>query len=456
MEESTDVNIRLPAQGDGTIADSRSLDRDVNQKPGFRLGDAECNSSLNILDTLLESSPDCIYFKDLESRLVCYSQSYARKLEKNFPGWLIGKTDFDLFTEDHARPAYKDEQWIINTGGTIKDKLEKETYPDRKPSWALTSKRPWRDTNGKIIGTFGISKDVTSLQEAQANLEAANLRLAQASRLAGMAEVASDVLHNVGNVLNSVNISCSVVMTKTRELNLDNLSKAASLIRSKTGNLEEFFSIDPKGKRLLEYFETLSAEHSRQKEQMIKELAQLQEHIDHIKRVVSMQQNYAKVSGVHESVSVEQLLRDAVQINRSAMERHHIVIREEYTPMPPILVDKHRVLQILVNLVSNAKHAVTKDPKETKEIVLRIKGEDGGFVSIQVSDNGMGIAPENLTKIFAHGFTTRVDGHGFGLHSGAIAAKELGGSLAVESQGTGKGATFTLRLPLKPHSKSDQ
>jgi C4-dicarboxylate-specific signal transduction histidine kinase len=118
----------------------------------------------------------------------------------------------------------------------------------------------------------------------------------------------------------------------------------------------------------------------------------------------------------------------------------------EYDSLPVVTVQKHKVLQILVNLLRNAKHACDDSGKATKQVTVRVVAEHGR-VRISVTDNGIGIPAENLTQIFAHGFTTRKNGHGFGLHSGALVARELGGSLTALSDGPGRGATFVLDLP---------
>ena len=151
---------------------------------------------------------------------------------------------------------------------------------------------------------------------------------------------------------------------------------------------------------------------------------------------------------------MSQLVDDSLQINAGALDRHQVKLARESEKVPQVLVDKHKVLQILVNLIRNAKYAVSEAERKDKQVTVRLFQHGEDHVRIQVSDNGVGIAPENLTRIFAHGFTTRKDGHGFGLHSGALAAKEMGGSLSVHSEGPGQGATFTLELPIKPASNS--
>jgi signal transduction histidine kinase len=136
-------------------------------------------------------------------------------------------------------------------------------------------------------------------------------------------------------------------------------------------------------------------------------------------------------------------------MNVGSLQRHEVEVLREFDDVPPINTEKHKVLQILVNLVRNAKYACDESGREEKLITLRIARCDDQ-VRISVVDSGIGIPPENLTRIFNHGFTTRKDGHGFGLHSAVLAAAELGGSLSAHSDGLGHGAIFTLELPLKP------
>ncbi|HSA03324.1 MAG TPA: ATP-binding protein, partial [Candidatus Paceibacterota bacterium] len=180
---------------------------------------------------------------------------------------------------------------------------------------------------------------------------------------------------------------------------------------------------------------------------ILKELNSLRDKVDHIKEIVAMQQDYARISGVIDTLSITQLVEDALKLNAGALTRHGVTVLRQYDPVPLVATDKHKVLQILLNLVRNAKYACDESGRESKTLTLRVYRSRLDRVAVQVIDNGVGIPPENLLKIFSHGFTTRKDGHGFGLHSGALAAKELGGSLMAESAGPGRGATFTLELP---------
>lgn len=450
--------------------------RDITER---RRAEAEITYERDLLQTLLDSLPDTLYFKDLESRFVRVSRSKVEsalahlrerhRLEQPPDGapaplpphlesaeamgqWLFGRSDFDVFSDDGARPRYEEEQEIIRTGQPITGKVESMTLPSGATAWYLVTKMPWRDEQGRIIGTYGVSKNITVIKEAEEKLSAVHQELMQTSRQAGMAEVATGVLHNVGNVLNSVNVSATLVRETLQSSEVATLGRVAQLLRSRTDDLAAFLTTDPKG-RLIPNFVIQIADHlAKEHAVLLAEHEQLARSVEHIKEIVAMQQNYARVSGVLEKVRIADLVGDALRIHAVGFARHRIEVVRDYAEIPLAVVDKHKVMQILVNLIQNAKHALDDSERPGRRITLGIGPADAGRFRISVGDNGVGIVPENLNRIFSHGFTTRANGHGFGLHSGAIAAREMGGSLHVTSAGAGLGATFTLELPLTPAS----
>ncbi len=284
---------------------------------------------------------------------------------------------------------------------------------------------------------------------AEENVRTLHRQLVETSRMAGMAEVGTSVLHNVGNVLNSVNISTSLISEKIRKSKVPNLGKAIALMQEHQKNLPAFLTGDARGRELPAYLASLSTRLTEEQEQILQEVNLLASYIDHIKEIVAMQQNYARVSGLTESLDAIDLVEDALRLNEGAIARHQVKVIREYKGPVPVTVDKHKVLQILVNLIRNAKYALDDGNPPEKLMTVRITADDLR-VRISIIDNGVGIPAENLVKIFGHGFTTRKQGHGFGLHSGALTAKELGGSLTVKSEGWGKGAAFTLEFPRQP------
>jgi C4-dicarboxylate-specific signal transduction histidine kinase len=301
---------------------------------------------------------------------------------------------------------------------------------------------------GKTVGMVINYRDVTERKRAEAELMAAHKQLLAASHQAGMSEVATNVLHNVGNVLNSVNVSCSVISEMVRKSRVSTVAKTAELLRSHEADLAGFFSTDPAGKKLPGFLASLAGRLASERATMLDELRLLGKNIGHIKDIVAVQQNYAKnLGGVRETLPLEGLVEDAIRMNDGSLARHDIEIVREYENAPAISLEKHKVLQILVNLMRNAKHALADSDRDDKRLLVRI-ARAGGKVAVSIGDNGVGIDPENLTRIFAHGFTTRREGHGFGLHSGVLAARDMGGSLTATSAGRGMGATFTLELPI--------
>jgi signal transduction histidine kinase len=275
-------------------------------------------------------------------------------------------------------------------------------------------------------------------------------QLVDASRQAGQAEVASNVLHNVGNVLNSVNVSTTLVGERLRHLQISNLARAAQLMEKHSEDLGHFLTVDEKGRKLPQYLGNLARHLGQEQGTLLSELKELADNVEHIKEIVAMQQNYATVCGVVEKVAVSELVENALKMHAAAYQRHSVKVVREYEEVPAILVDRHKVLQVLINILHNAKYACDEGGQAQKQVTVRIQRRGSERVRIEIADNGIGIAPENLTRIFSHGYTTRKDGHGFGLHSAALAAREIGGAVSVHSDGLGKGATFCVELPLLP------
>jgi signal transduction histidine kinase len=298
-----------------------------------------------------------------------------------------------------------------------------------------------------------IARNITKRKRAEAKLEQLHKQLTDASRRAGMAEIANNVLHNVGNVLNSVNVSAGIIGSRMRESKALGLAKAVQLINEHAADLGAFFTRDIKGRTLPGYLNKLVAALADENQAVATEIESLTRSIDHIKEIVATQQSYSGTTSLAVPVQIEDMMEDALRMNVASMARHQITVRKEYSAVPLLLLDKHLVLQILINLISNAKNAMDGVPDQPHQITLRTQVAglaEGARLRIQVEDNGEGIAPENLTRMFAHGFSTRKNGHGFGLHSCVLAAKEMAGTITAHSDGSGKGAVFTLELPLNP------
>ncbi len=289
-----------------------------------------------------------------------------------------------------------------------------------------------------------LSKEFDRMLEKLAEARAQNIRSA---RTAGMSEIATGVLHNIGNVLNSVNVSANMAARKTNEMVIGDLERLLDVLRKNEDDLAEFISTDPKGKHMLPFLSSLTDSLKGQRADLTKELTSLRAGVEHMAELVRSQQSYAVKTVAFEKASVNDLVDKAVEMCEKAGRPGELDIFREYTDLPPIAVDSQKVTEIIVNLVQNARHALLESGNEPKELTVRTLEREDDIIAIEVEDNGIGISEENLTRIFNHGFTTKKAGHGFGLHASANSATELGGSLRATSRGHEAGALFTLEIP---------
>lgn len=402
-----------------------------------------------LIEALLDYLPDNIYFKDLGSRFLRVGRTMAKRMGFDNPDDLVGKTDFDLFTKEHAQPAFDDEQRIIQTSVPIIGLEEKETYEDGRVTWVSSSKMPLYDREGHIIGTFGISRDITEQKLAEQKLAMTEIKLSEVARIAGIAEITSGVLHNISNALNSVNTTTVLLLEKLGRSRVGNLCKAVEMLESHQGDLAAYISRDPKGQQLPAYLVQLAPALAAENESLKKEVEQLRRSVEHIKEIVGMQQAYAKVSQDEDDIIPEELMEEALRISEASLHRHGISVVRRYDPASKFRGSRHKVLQILVNLIRNAKHALDESGRSEKILTVGTGVNEKGAIHFEIRDNGMGIANEHIGQLFKFGFTTKKAGHGFGLHSSMNAAVEMGGALTAASDGVGAGAVFTLVLPME-------
>jgi signal transduction histidine kinase len=274
-------------------------------------------------------------------------------------------------------------------------------------------------------------------------------QLLDASRSSGMAEVATAVLHNVGNVLNSVNVSANLVLDRHKTARVLGVRKVVDMLAAQP-DLGEFFATNPRGKQLPRYLEVLAHAIDEERDVFAQEMTSLQKNVDHIKVIVSSQQANAKQGGVLEQLTIESLIDDALTVSTASQHTRGVTIVRSHAPTKPVTCDRNKAFQIVMNFLANAKYAVQGNAESARQVVVRTRMQGEAAIVVEVEDNGMGIAPENLGKVFNLGFTTKATGHGFGLHSAACCAMEMGGAVAVESAGTGMGACFRLTIPVVP------
>ena len=365
-------------------------------------------------------------------------------------------------TDDPDAPRFSKRQIISNIANipdpVIRGKYERalgEMLRDRQPKvfeYSISSELGESFFEVRLMplletDAIAIVQDISRRKEREADSRRLNQELITASRQAGMAEVATGVLHNVGNVLNSVNVAATLLRENLRKSQLQHLFKATDLLRDHAADLTGFLTTDPRGQRLPGFLIKLSEYLATEKLGWQAELDGLGKNIEHIKEIVAMQQSYARLSGGTEAMKARKLVEDALRMTESSLVRDGVAVVRDFRNVPQVAVDKHKVLQILVNLIRNSKHALDKSGPREKTLTVSIRSEVDAVVKIEIRDNGIGIAPENLTRVFQHGFTTKREGHGFGLHSSANAAREMGGNLTAYSDGPGHGASFVLELP---------
>lgn len=272
-------------------------------------------------------------------------------------------------------------------------------------------------------------------------------KITELSRLAGMSEVASSVLHNVGNTLNSINISVEVMQDKLHSSQEGKLSHVSALLTEHREDLASFLVSDPRGQNISEFLRLLAAELGTEKRDLLKEVEYLKTHLDRVKKIIEMQQSMSNRIYLSEEIDLEEVFDQATHMNTMTSDHANITFIYDFYPVKKSTTDRIKLLQILINLIKNGMDALIESTTEEKQLMLCLKEVDADHFMIQVSENGIGIAPEDISKIFTSGYTTKKTGHGYGLHSSAIFAHELGGDLQVQSEGPGCGAIFTLVLP---------
>jgi two-component system, NtrC family, sensor kinase len=291
----------------------------------------------------------------------------------------------------------------------------------------------------------GLDRSLSELRETQAQLMTSSRMAALASRRAGMAEVATGILHNVGNVLNSLVVCSDMAREHAEALPISGLERLSQLFADQD-DLSTFFRTDPRAPKTLVYLGQITGQFETERQRMLSELNQLQLHLNHVTAIISRQQEYAKTGAV-EPCSALQIMEDALTLAEGARQSDAVLVVREFDAVEELEVDRHRVLQILVNLLTNALQALDESDQPSKRLVARIKSTASGMVHFAVEDNGIGISPEVAASLFQHGFTTRQAGHGFGLHTSLLSANQMGGDLRFTSAGRGFGATFVLELP---------
>jgi PAS domain S-box-containing protein len=407
----------------------------------------KAEEQLRLFRNLIERSNDCIFavepkwgrFLDVNNR-ACDSLGYTRKELLN----MMTIKDIEVSMPDDSYWQKQIEQLKEKKDIVKEDKYKRK---DGSTFFVETSLKLVRQEKQDYI--IAIARDITERKRAEAKLKTAQEKLLETAREVGMAEVATGVLHNVGNVLNSVSVTAESVQKRVRNSKISYLSDVVALLEEHANELGTFMANEERGKKIPTFLANLSKELVDEQQRCLEALEALTKHVQHVGDIIQLQQSHSKTKGIVEPTSVEELLEDTLKINAEMITRNKVQVKREIADLPTLLLDRHKVLQILTNLVSNAIYALSQSNNDNRILKIQVKELEGGSLRIDVCDNGIGIPKENLTRIFEHGFTTRKTGHGFGLHSTALSVNELNGSIKVHSDGPGKGAVFTVELPFK-------
>ena len=432
------------------------------QSQAHEVSRREISTTRQHLQDFIDHSPAAIYIKDRDGRYLMLNG----RLESFFGlprSKILGRKDSDLLKPEHARSLMENDQRVLTSGTTLQFE-EQLPWHDGMHTF-ISAKFPMRGVDGRIQGLCGVSTDITDRKRAEGALQRANEELEQRvaerteqlnaaqrelldrARHAGMAEIANSILHNLGNALTGITVSSTVLRERIQGMPVASLGRAAGLLDLPPDKLGEFLTKDERGRQIPEYLSKLHARLAEERLLLLEECSAMATKIEHATSVIATQQNYARSRiRLSEKACMRELMEDALRL--CAIGDHFDkIFQREYGEEEPEFYDRHVIVQILVNFISNAKNAVRERPENHQPRITLSVSQDAGHTSVAVSDNGIGFDESVKARLFTHGFTTRDKGHGFGLHSSALSAEALGGKIDARSEGPGRGARFELTLP---------
>jgi PAS domain S-box-containing protein len=357
---------------------------------------------------------------------------------------LIGESPGLIFGEEFAQGAIIENLLLQGSVSGVESSFL--THEGRKIPISVSGSM-MQDQQGQFQGLVCVAQDSTERKRMEEEKLQLHEQLLDTSRQLGMAEVATGVLHNVGNVLNSLNVSIGVITDLLKNSMVGDVGRISQLLQKHREDLGAYFSQNPKGKQVPGYLEKLSRQLVEEKRVALLELDRLRENAGHAQQCVAAHQDLANPSGITEPVSLGELIDEALTVNQDVLEMFSINVIQEFQEVPQVIVDKHQVLQILVDVIRNACQAM--ESVSIKQLIVRVKLIIGppDSICLEVQDTGNGIPRDDLTRIFGQGYSTKYGGRGLSLHRGALMAKNMGGALRAQSEGAGQGATFFLDLP---------
>jgi DNA-binding LacI/PurR family transcriptional regulator/signal transduction histidine kinase len=274
-------------------------------------------------------------------------------------------------------------------------------------------------------------------------LDSSYKKLVEHAQREGMADIAADILHNIGNILNSISVSAHMMENSVKSAPFDDLLRANRLLEANMERLEDFIRNDRKGKILMRFYLKLGESMEKLREQLIYNANRLSTKLNSINEIIAAQQNYAGVASQPEELSIAAILEDALKVHAASLDKYRITVERDYRANPRLVVQRAKLFYIFVNLINNARDSMTETPLNERRLSISIY-EDGSESCVRISDTGRGIAEGAIDKVFDYGYSVKDERRGFGLHSSSSYMAEMGGVILAESAGIGKGQAFTV------------
>jgi len=405
----------------------------------------------------IDGAPMTICIRDAEGRYTLLNRLHAIELRCKKEE-ALGKTLAEILqgkNDDEVKETQEKDQWVLNYHLPLT--TEDTMVMGNEQAFYMSHRFPLFDEMGETIAVALIKVDVTEfkilqktteahLREAKKHTDAAQKEVVDAAHRAGMAEIATGILHNVGNFMTLVNVAANVGAETLEKSKLGSLGKANAMMQEHLQELGTFLTQDPKGQKLPKFYLDLEKILEKEQNQLKESFGKILKSADVINNVISTQQKYAKSEGVSEEVDLMVIIQDTLDLQEGSFTHHHVDIIKNFGTIPMVEAQRPKLIHILTNLFKNAKEALEVNPAGERKITLATGMTTEGLVYLQVEDNGPGVSNEHLNKIFTHGFTTKKTGHGFGLHTCANYMTEMGGRLSVQRDRLGKGALFTLKF----------
>lgn len=395
-----------------------------------------------LLMDLIELTQDAVFLFDAKGRLLMMNPAASEMFGYDPAGCenlkiedLLNKKLGSLLKEIkealRAQDTYKDE--VVGTRATG------ETF-------AVEVHARYRQTE-EASSLLVIAHGLLPVQGSELSESELNKKLGQLAYQAGIGQVATGVLHNVGNILNSINIGTQNLAEMVKDSKIPQLLKANALLRANLHQLQNFVETHPSGQLLPEYYQRVGRFLAHDNKNMITELNELQAHINLVKELIATQQDYAKLDLSRKRLNLAGLIDDAITIELLSLQKHDVTVKKDYKISPRIFADNSKILHVFLNLIKNAKEAMIASARKERILEIDIEATENGGCLVIIRDNGVGVSQSKLQQMFQYGFTTKLEGHGFGLYTSLRAMQELGGAISAHSEGPGQGTEFRLTFP---------